>query len=90
MSAKPSKPLEKFEEAFERLDEIVTKLEGGEVALEESLELYAEGMTLVRFCNDKLAAAKERIEKLKAGSSEGRSGSSAPLGIDPAAAGDHE
>ena len=55
-----------FEDAFERLEEIVARLEGGEVALEESLELYAEGMKLVKFCCKKLNAAQQKIEKLNA------------------------
>ena len=36
------------------------------LALEESLDLYTEGMTLVKFCNQKLSVAREKIEKLSA------------------------
>lgn len=64
MADKKTKAPEKFEEAFERLEEIVAKLESGDVALEESLDLYTEGMTLVKFCNQKLTVAREKIEKL--------------------------
>lgn len=66
MTDEKTKAPEKFEEAFERLEEIVAKLESGDVALEESLGLYTEGMTLVKFCNDKLSTAREKIEKLAA------------------------
>lgn len=66
MSDKNQKPPEKFEDAFERLEAIVDRLESGDVALEESLELYTEGMTLVKLCNQKLAVAREKIEKLSA------------------------
>lgn len=66
MAEKKTKAPEKFEEAFERLEEIVAKLESGEVALEESVDLYTEGMTLVKFCNQKLSVAREKIEKLSA------------------------
>lgn len=66
MADKKTKAPEKFEEAFERLEEIVAKLESGEVALEESLDLYTEGMTLVKFCNQKLTVARDKIEKLSA------------------------
>ena len=66
MAEKKPNPPERFEEAFERLEEIVSKLESGDVALEESLGLYTEGMTLVKFCNDKLSVAREKIEKLAA------------------------
>ena len=54
----------KFEEAFERLSEIVDQLENGETGLEESLELYAEGMKLARFCGEKLSEAEKKIQKL--------------------------
>jgi exodeoxyribonuclease VII small subunit len=70
MADKKTKAPEKFEEAFERLEEIVSKLESGEVALEESLDLYTEGMTLVKFCNQKLTVAREKIEKLSAKDSD--------------------
>lgn len=71
MADKKPKAPEKFEEAFERLEEIVAKLESGDVALEESLDLYTEGMTLVKFCNQKLTLAREKIEKLGARDSDG-------------------
>lgn len=61
---------EQFEAAFERLQTIVEKLEGGDVTLEESLALYAEGMGLVRFCGEKLSAAQEKIEQLSATASD--------------------
>jgi exodeoxyribonuclease VII small subunit len=77
MADKKTKAPEKFEEAFERLEEIVAKLESGDVALEESLDLYTEGMTLVKFCNQKLTVAREKIEKLSAKDSEEDSGSDA-------------
>lgn len=62
----PTKKLPaKFEDAFERLSEIVELLETGEAGLEESLELYAEGMKLVQLCGQKLTEAEKKIEKLK-------------------------
>lgn len=62
MTTKP----QRFEDSFSRLEEIVEKLESGEAALEESLDLYAEGMKLVRFCGKKLGAAEQKIERLNA------------------------
>lgn len=55
----------KFEDAFERLTEIVELLEAGEKGLEESLDLYAEGMKLVQLCGKKLTEAEKKIERLK-------------------------
>ncbi len=55
---------QKFEDAFARLTEIVSRLEAGETGLEESLALYAEGMTLAQFCGQKLTEAEKKIEQL--------------------------
>lgn len=57
---------EKFEDAFARLSAIVSQLEAGETGLEESLQLYAEGMKLVQFCGLKLTEAEKKIEQLTA------------------------
>ena len=59
------------------VEEIVAKLESGDVALEESLDLYTEGMTLVKFCNQKLTVAREKIEKLSTKDSSDDSGNDA-------------
>ena len=56
----------KFEEAFERLSEIVDQLETGDAGLEESLKLYAEGMKLAQLCGQKLTEAEAKIEELTA------------------------
>ncbi|MEE9168535.1 MAG: exodeoxyribonuclease VII small subunit [bacterium] len=53
-----------FEEAIERLDEIVTNLETGEVALEESIKLFEEGMQLSKYCMEKLTEAERKLQKL--------------------------
>ncbi|MDY6965835.1 MAG: exodeoxyribonuclease VII small subunit [Halobacteriota archaeon] len=53
-----------FEEALERLEKIVQKLEDGGFALEESLKMFEEGVSLSRFCYKKLNEAEEKIEKL--------------------------
>ncbi|QLQ06451.1 MAG: exodeoxyribonuclease VII small subunit [Anaerolineae bacterium] len=53
-----------FEQAFQRLDEIVQRLEQGDLALEESLALYEEGMTLAAQCNEWLDAAELRVRQL--------------------------
>ncbi len=50
-----------YEKAMERLSEIVAKLESGEAALEESMELFEEGARLSALCYKKLEAAEQRI-----------------------------
>jgi exodeoxyribonuclease VII small subunit len=54
----------KFETALQRLEEIVQKLERGELPLEESLVLYEEGIRLSRLCHSKLEEAEGKIETL--------------------------
>jgi exodeoxyribonuclease VII small subunit len=53
-----------FEAALQKLEEIVQRLEKGELGLEESLKLYEEGIRLSRLCHAKLEEAEGRIEVL--------------------------
>ncbi len=56
-----------FEEAMTRLEESVRLLEAGNVPLDRSLELFEEGIALVKLCNGKLDAAEQRVVKLRLG-----------------------
>jgi exodeoxyribonuclease VII small subunit len=53
-----------FEESLNKLEDIVKKLEKGEVSLEESLPLFEEGMEILSNLKDYLADAEIKIEKL--------------------------
>jgi exodeoxyribonuclease VII small subunit len=53
-----------FEEAMAALEDIVRKLESGQVGLEQSIEFYSRGALMKRHCEDKLRAASERIDKI--------------------------
>jgi exodeoxyribonuclease VII small subunit len=53
-----------FEAALKQLEEIVQRLERGELPLEESLKLYEEGIRLSRLCHAKLEEAEGKIELL--------------------------
>lgn len=55
---------EKFEEALEKLEEIVRRMEAGEMSLEESLKAFEEGIKLARLCAKKLDEADRRVEVL--------------------------
>jgi exodeoxyribonuclease VII small subunit len=57
-------PAPTFEAALARLEEIVQRLEKGELPLEESLRLYEEGIALSRHCHAKLEEAEGKIELL--------------------------
>ncbi len=53
-----------FEQAFARLEQVVRALEGGDVALDESLRLFEEGVRLARLCSAKLDKAEGQMRKL--------------------------
>ena len=53
-----------FETALKQLEEIVQRLEKGELSLEESLGLYEQGIRLSRLCHAKLEEAEGKIEML--------------------------
>jgi exodeoxyribonuclease VII small subunit len=53
-----------FEEAMEKLEAIVSKLEEGEVPLEKAINYYQEGMKLSKICSDKLENAQEKMTKI--------------------------
>ena len=56
-----------FEEAMLSLEDIVKKLEGGGLSLEESLVSIEEAVKLVRFCNEKLESAEQKVKLLLEG-----------------------
>ncbi|HEX3775203.1 MAG TPA: exodeoxyribonuclease VII small subunit [Polyangiaceae bacterium] len=58
--------LASFEGTLERLHEIVERLEGGELDLEESLRLFEEGVRLSRASQARLNSAEKRVEELLA------------------------
>ena len=53
-----------FEAALKKLEEIVKKLETGDLSLDSALELFEEGIKLSRFCHTKLEQAERRVEIL--------------------------
>lgn len=56
-----------FEEAMQRLEEIVVLLENGKAGLDQSLAIFEEGVSLVALCNAKLTEAEQRVRILVAG-----------------------
>lgn len=53
-----------FEKKLGRLEEIVQKMERGELALEDSLQLFEEGVKLSRECHARLNEAEAKVKKL--------------------------
>ena len=54
----------KFEEALERLEQIVCQLEDGSLGLDESLKIFDEGIKLTQACTKKLEESEKRIQIL--------------------------
>lgn len=53
-----------YNEAFERLQKIVSQIESGELDIDQLADMIKEANKLIAFCNDKLTKADEEIKKL--------------------------
>lgn len=53
-----------FENAVTRLDEIILRLDSGELPMDEALLLFSEGSQLIAFCGEKLETARLTVETL--------------------------
>ena len=53
-----------FEESLEKLEEIVSKLENGDVPLDDAIDEFNNAMQLVKICENKLSKAEESIAKI--------------------------
>ncbi|HEX2794633.1 MAG TPA: exodeoxyribonuclease VII small subunit [Croceicoccus sp.] len=56
-----------YEQALKALEDVVRRLESGDVALDESITLYERGEKLRAHCQSRLDAAQARIERIVAG-----------------------
>jgi exodeoxyribonuclease VII small subunit len=59
-----AKPVESFEASLDELEKVVKQLEGGDLSLERSLELFERGMGLSDTCRKQLEQAETRVEML--------------------------
>ena len=55
---------ESFESAMEQLETLVSRMESGDLSLEESLEAFEKGVHLTRFCQNQLQKAELKIHEL--------------------------
>ncbi len=53
-----------FEESYKMLEQVIQKLEEGELPLDESVALYEKGISLVRHCEQQLEQAELRVSQL--------------------------
>jgi exodeoxyribonuclease VII small subunit len=70
-----------FEDALKRLEAIVQQLERGDVPLDRSIDLYAEGDRLRAQCQARLEAAQARIDQIVAGA-DGQAAGTRPFAAD--------
>ncbi|GAB4446557.1 MAG: hypothetical protein OHK0015_49940 [Chloroflexi bacterium OHK40] len=63
-------PVETYESLYVRLQEVVARLEQGELPLNETLQLYEQGVRLAAACQRLLDAAELRVQELAAGDSQ--------------------
>ena len=55
---------EKKEKSFEKLENIVKKLENGDIPLDDAINEFNEAMKLAKICDDKLKSAEESLTKI--------------------------
>ena len=55
---------ESFERAMEQLETLVSRMESGDLSLEESLKAFEKGVHLTRFCQDQLQKAELKVQEL--------------------------
>lgn len=60
----PQSPVPSFEEAYQQLQELVKKIESGQLPLADSVAAYEKGMKLKAYCEQLLKEAELKIEKL--------------------------
>jgi exodeoxyribonuclease VII small subunit len=53
-----------FEDSLKKLEEIVEKMESGDLKLEDSLKLFEEGMKLTKDCNLRLSEIEKKVKLL--------------------------
>ena len=73
-----------FEDALKELEQIVERLERGEVSLDDAVSAYERGAQLKQQCQQRLDEARLKVEKIRGSKAVG----SAPEGVDPFPGGD--
>ncbi len=63
--SKPASSPKSFEAAVSELETIVQDMESGKLPLEQALEHYQKGVTLLKFCQKTLTSAEQRIRRLE-------------------------
>ncbi|MDE0590889.1 exodeoxyribonuclease VII small subunit [Halocynthiibacter sp. C4] len=70
-----------FEQAIAELESVVSQLDNGQVALDESIKLYERGAKLKEHCDAKLKEAEEKVAAIKLGENGTPSGTTPVEGL---------
>lgn len=62
-----TKKNQSFEEAIESLENIVARLESGNLPLDDSIKQFEEAMKLIGYCEQKIATARQKVKMLTEG-----------------------
>ena len=65
MTSKKIAPPKNFETALAELENIAARLENGDAPLDEVVKIYERGALLIDFCQERLSAARGKIQKLE-------------------------
>ena len=67
MTKKPAAAVDtlSFEQAMDELDQLVRRMESGELSLDDSIAAYRRGAELARYCQSRLANAEQEIRQLE-------------------------
>jgi exodeoxyribonuclease VII small subunit len=67
MKTTPAKPVDSlsFEQAMDELEQLVRRMESGELSLDASVAAYRRGAELARYCQARLAGAEQEIKQLE-------------------------
>jgi len=67
MTKKPEPPVDtlSFEQAMDELDQLVRRMESGELSLDDSIAAYRRGAALARYCQGRLSNAEQEIRQLE-------------------------
>lgn len=78
----PSPSAPDFEQAITQLEEIIERIESGQVGLEKSISEYERGVGLIRRCREVLERAEQRVEELSVQMQADRAGGAGTGGKD--------
>jgi exodeoxyribonuclease VII small subunit len=62
--ARDDQPEPTFEDAVERIENLIDDIETGEIGLDQSLKAFEEGMALIRKCRARIERAEQRVTQL--------------------------